>query len=194
MQLKSCGVPFNATVTAAKAAGDCCADRSLLQGDCFSADGRYRYALWRKFREDGAHYCVIMMNPSLADRSHSDPTVTRCERFVLRWGGRGLDVVNLFGLVSPKPEVLRTVDNPVDEGNGENDAHIRFAVSRSDFVLLAWGDLPRYPKFNERIAQVHALLESCNVHALTVTKSGQPGHPLYLLAKTEPRPYHWPAA
>ena len=63
----------------------------------------------------------LMLNPSLADIEHSDPTVKRCEAFSQTWGFAGIEVVNVFGSISPYPEDLRGRRNPIEHRKGVND-------------------------------------------------------------------------
>ena len=48
-------------------------------GACFSNDRIYRYSLWRRW-DNGPTLNFICLNPSTADETRNDPTVTRLER------------------------------------------------------------------------------------------------------------------
>jgi len=157
-----------------------CCPRDADRGACFSENRRYRYGLWRRWKKSGPWVTFLMLNPSLADIEHSDPTVKRCETFSQAWGFAGIEVVNVFGLISPYPEDLRGRRNPVDHRRGINDEHILLAARRSEFVVAAWGTNVTHAKLRPRMDRICDLLAGCDVRALRVTKDGHPSHPLYL--------------
>ena len=47
----------------------------------FSECRTYRYALWRVWDESLDSILFIGLNPSTADESHNDPTISRCINF-----------------------------------------------------------------------------------------------------------------
>ena len=53
-----------------------------------------------------------MLNPSRADGSVNDPTITRCINFAKSWGYGRLEVVNLFAYRTPKPSLLKQAVKP----------------------------------------------------------------------------------
>lgn len=58
-------------------------------GAVFSKCERYRYLLWRQWRELGARAGTVvfaMLNPSTATELVLDPTLTRCHGFTRRLG------------------------------------------------------------------------------------------------------------
>ncbi|MBX6311380.1 MAG: DUF1643 domain-containing protein [Isosphaeraceae bacterium] len=145
-------------------------------GACFSLDRRYRYLLWRIW-DPGRGVCnFLMLNPSTADETTNDPTITRCEQRARRWGYGGLVVTNLFALGATDPAALRRAADPVGP---ENDEAIAAAALGATIVIGGWGALGIY---RGRSAAVRALLASLGValHALAWTKGGEPAHPLYL--------------
>lgn len=166
-----------------------CCPRHAARGACFSEDRRYRYGLWRRWARGGPWVTFLMLNPSLADIEHSDPTVTRCERFSQAWGCAGIEVVNVFGLISPQPRDLFGKRDPVDHVTGANDAHIRRAVARSDFVVAAWGTHAANPRFAGRLQAIARIVRGHDVRALRVTQAGHPSHPLYLPSTAKPLHY-----
>ncbi len=157
-----------------------CCPRETDRGACFSENRKYRYGLWRRWKTSGPWVTFLMLNPSLADVDHSDPTVKRCEMFSQTWGFAGIEVVNVFGLISPYPEDLHGRRNPIEHAEGANDEHIRHAAERSAFVVAAWGTNVEHPKLRKRMQRIVVLLADFDVRALRVTKNGHPSHPLYL--------------
>ena len=154
----------------------------------FSADKVYRYRLERNQRADFTErhgltrtVAFVMLNPSMADASHDDPTVRRCVNFARAWDFARLVVVNLFALVATDPAALRTHPDPVGP---DNDAAIDRAVREVDVVVCAWGV---HGALRNRAADVLARIP--RPYALRVAKGGEPAHPLYLPGGLWPVPY-----
>lgn len=152
----------------------------------FSACNRYRFELHRRLRVDSfadRGILWVMLNPSTADASKSDPTVTRCMTFSAKWGYPRFMVGNAYALRSTDPKGLWEVPDPVGRGN---DAHIRSMGIRADLVMVAWGGNIK-PERARKVLDVLALLGP--VHALRVNADGTPAHPLYLPSNLEPVEY-----
>ena len=77
-----------------------------------SADGRYRFELWRRGITTtpqiarGTLNC-IMLNPSGSTAELSDPTVRNCELLARNWGFENLAVTNLFAYVTSSTSELQ---------------------------------------------------------------------------------------
>lgn len=145
----------------------------------------YRYDLRRIWGEAGLKSVnFIMLNPSTADATKSDPTITRCLNFAKAWGYGGLVVTNLFAYRATDPKVMRTAIDPVGPHN--DDFIKRWALS-ADLVVCGWGT---GGGFMDRGRKVIGALQArqVQVHALRVTKDGHPGHPLYVPAWVKPQP------
>jgi len=143
----------------------------------------WRYLLERDLAEGEGTLNFVMLNPSTADAVRNDPTIARCVGFGRRWGYRRLLVTNLFALRSPLPAVLGEAEDPVGP---ENDAYIRRAARAADRIVIAWG---AHGTLRNRQADVLALLRGRRLEHLGLTRGGQPRHPLYLPAVTEPLPF-----
>ena len=148
--------------------------------------GQYRYRLARTW--DGpVPNCVnfVMLNPSTADGVEDDPTIRRCVRFTRAWGFGGLVVTNLFAYRSTDPQALFSVPDPVGP---DNDAHTATVALGAELVVLAWGHLGWV---RERAANVQLQLARLGVQCrcLGTTRHGEPKHPLFLKAITEPQPF-----
>lgn len=146
-------------------------------------DGEYRYELTRSWGT-GRHLGIIMLNPSTADADQDDPTIRRCIGFAKALGYSGLKVVNLFALRSTNPAALSVHPDPVGP---RNDEFIRAAAS-GGVLIAAWG---AHPFAARRTREVADLLMDAGVklQALSVTKGGHPGHPLYLPGDSRPSPW-----
>ena len=148
----------------------------------FSECEAYRYTLGRRWEAGGERVCFCLLNPSTADATKLDPTLTRCHRYAVRWGFHAMDVVNIFGLRSTDPKGLKLVDDPIGV---DNDRHIARLAKQADLVIAGWGT---HGAMNDRHTEVLEVLESvCVPHCLAVTKHGFPKHPLYLKADLEPK-------
>lgn len=177
----------------------------VSSGAVLSADGRYRYLLWREWRGshkpenwkwfgdvDGAgeplgepKACLfIMLNPSTADGETDDPTIRRCLAFARSWGFERLEVVNLFALRATDPAKVLASDDAVGP---ENLDRVREAAEGAGMIVCAWGC------HGGHLGQADTVLGwigNRRVYALGVTKEGHPRHPLYLKAETQPVLWH----
>lgn len=143
-----------------------------------SACNSYRYRLERIWDADRARVAFIMLNPSTADASNDDPTIRRCISFAKAWRFGGLIVGNLFALRSTDPKRLYAHPEPVGP---DNDAHLRAIGMCAARIVCAWG---AHGAYRDRGRDVVAMMRGFDLKALTVTKTGQPGHPLYVPADT----------
>lgn len=155
----------------------------------FSDNRKLRYRLARSLTGaplviDGdlvvsAKRCVfLMLNPSTADAFKLDPTNQRCFSFATKWKYRVMEVVNIFALRSTDPLGLRK-PRAVLGHDAVNDAQILAACVGADRVVAAWGN---HGLWKDRGAQVHQMLREHGIAlcAFTITKLGQPNHPLYM--------------
>ena len=146
----------------------------------FSACRHYRFALWRRWAE-GPQVLFIMLNPSRADETEDDPTIRRCLGFARSWGFGALAVGNLFAFRTPSPRTLRSAPKPVGT---QNDQWLLRLRAESALAVAAWGNHGRYLGRGETVQSLLPVL-----HILGTTQLGEPRHPLYLPARTEPVPW-----
>ncbi|MDN5892863.1 MAG: DUF1643 domain-containing protein [Nocardioides sp.] len=156
----------------------------MTSGAVLSDCGRYRYRLTRDWDTTQPRATFVMLNPSTADATVDDRTISRCITYAMDWGMGGLMVVNLYAYRATDPDDLWLVEDPIGP---LNDQHLGEVLSGAQGgpVVAAWGVNAK----PERIAQV--LRYAGPLTALAVTKDGQPGHPLYLPKTARPQP--WPA-
>lgn len=144
----------------------------------FSPCEKYRYKLWRYFRENPTSIVnFLMLNPSTATATVQDPTVERCCRRVQSWGFDGLIVTNLFAWRSTHPAVLKTLHDPIGP---ENNTAIERAANESALIVCAWG---KDGSIQNRGKQIRAALERKFLEKtsyLRLCKGGEPEHPLYV--------------
>lgn len=177
--------------------------RVVVRGDrksgaLFSEDDRQRFALWRTWGPPGVWLsllAVVGLNPSTATHEVSDPTVTRVTKRAGQLGFDGLIMLNLFSLRSTDPRGILE-----DEGWAGGELHDQVlvdAAGNAGMVLAAWGG-PYQPRklgrlVEERARRIAAMLsEHRTLHALGVTKDGNPRHPLYLGYDVQPTPWSPP--
>lgn len=151
-------------------------------GAVFSSCGRYRYTLWRTWCREDKLVCWVMLNPSTADASKLDPTCTRCLKYAQRWGYGRMIVTNIFALRSTDPQALYETDDPIGP---DNDRAILESAGSADLVIAAWGAHGALLSRGEEVLQ-SLIGIGVHVHVLRMTKSGHPGHPLYLPADLRP--------
>ena len=151
-------------------------------GAVFSRCRRWRYLLWRRWDAARPIANFLMLNPSTADEYRLDPSCTRARLYAERWGYGALIVTNLFGWRATDPDEMKAARQPVGRAN---DAAILRAAHEAAIVVCAWGN---HGAHRERSAHVLQMLSARRVklHALRVTGSGEPAHPLYLPATLKP--------
>lgn len=153
----------------------------MIKTAVFSDDRIYRYRLDRLWDARLPAMAVIGLNPSTADETEDDPTIRRCIRFAADWGYGGLIMVNLFSYRATDPDEMLTAPNPIGP---DCDKHIELAAKEAFFILAAWGANGTHLA---RDHDVRRLVEPIRqMHCLKKTKHGQPGHPLYIRADTQP--------
>ena len=153
----------------------------------FSRDRRWRYTLTREFgsSRDG-RVLFVMLNPSTADEEKLDPTCSRCLKYADRWGFGALEVCNVYAWRSTDPRGLKLTDDPVGPRNLK---WIKEMAARSDLVVCAWGT---HAKPADAALAYGAILSAGRLpHALRLTRSGAPGHPLYLPGDLQPFQWNW---
>jgi hypothetical protein len=122
-----------------------------------------------------------MLNPSTADEHQLDPTLRRVLGFSQAWGFGGMRIANVFALRSTDPFQLVRAEDPVGP---ESDHVLQVAAHEAQTVVAAWG---AHAVWDDREAKVLEMLAPiCALQALRLTRTGHPGHPLYLPGDLEP--------
>lgn len=160
-------------------------DLFTQSGARFSDCGRYRYRLWRTWDPNTPPLVFLMLNPSIADVEINDPTVERCQRRAVAMSFGGLQVINVFALISTDPQALYTDPDPVGP---ENDQAILDALQGAGMLICAWGV---HSALDNRAAAVKALIRQAGIqpYCLALNKGGSPKHPLYVRADQQPVPF-----
>lgn len=145
-------------------------------GAQFSPCRKYRYALWRIWDNTKPLVMFVGLNPSDANEHNDDPTMRRVKRFAKDWGFGGVYMMNVFAIVSSKPEILKTCDDPF----GDNDKWLTEMKDKCSAVVFAWGN----NKVHGRDAKIIEMFP--DGLALGYNKNGSPIHPLFVKADTAP--------
>lgn len=157
----------------------------MVKDALISPCGLYRYWLLRLWDPEKPLLCWIMLNPSTADAKENDPTIRRCITFAEDLGYGGIKVVNLFAFRSTDAFVIYEVADPVGP---DNDAAILAAAKECPMRIAAWGTNGTLKDRDKKVLSMLAK-DGIEVHALSVTQKGHPGHPLYLAKTCQPAPY-----
>lgn len=151
----------------------------------FSECGRYRYLLRRTWDHGKPRALFVMLNPSTANAKDDDPTIRSCVRLMRALGYGSIEVVNLFGLITPDPSELFKSDAPIGPNN---ERAVHAAIVRCDVVIFAWGAFPAAERKSQFFREwVKAYRPA--VYCLGKTKSGAPKHPLYIKSGTSLQVY-----
>jgi hypothetical protein len=154
---------------------------SPTHGATLSANGTYRYALWRVFDRDGPPFVIVGLNPSTADAVKDDPTIRRCVAFAKREGCGRLVMLNLFAYRATDPSVLRIRFG--DRIGPDNMIRVMAVLTRAQQIpgsrlVAAWGNWGRLSP------HAFPLQKQIPFLCFGTTNNGMPKHPLYLAKST----------
>ncbi|MCW2242233.1 DUF1643 domain-containing protein [Azospirillum canadense] len=156
-----------------------------LRGDAvFSECGRYRRVLRRWIGDvfPARHWLLIGMNPSTADATANDPTVTREWGFTVREGYTGFVKCNVGDYRATAPAHLSKPG--VVACSPDNLPTILQAAESAERVVVCFGKVPR-PLVSAARETVEALRQrGIDLWCFGNNKDGSPKHPLYLGGKT----------
>lgn len=150
-----------------------------------SACGRYRYRLDRQISNSGPTYAFFGVNPSTADATVDDHTVSKWRGFCLRWGASRFIVGNLFAYRATNVSELAATNDPVGPDNLYHLLTIGFSA---DVLVPCWGNRAKLPRpLRERCDSTLMFLRMFNKPLMSfgLTNSGDPCHPLMLGYSTE---------
>ena len=83
----------------------------------FSKCRSYRWILKRELSSGKKTILFIGLNPSRANSSYNDRTLTRIINFASRWSYKDIYIINLFGLVSKSSLQLSKSNDPKGVNN-----------------------------------------------------------------------------
>ncbi len=148
-----------------------------------------RFALWRQLGEAERTACWVMLNPSTADHDTDDATLRQIRRYSLDWGYGWLTVGNLWPLRATRPrDLVAWIPTCSRSRLAENERFVCRMAARADLVMVAWGAHGGQAGRGEAMLATLASHGIHDVHALAMTRDGQPRHPLRLSSTLQPRP------
>lgn len=156
----------------------------------FSKNNIYRYNLIREWKEDHLKekrtICFIGLNPSVGNSIDDDPTIRRMVNFAKAYGANGINIVNLFALVTTYPKYLK--DSEHDPIGINNDEIIIKTAKKCWMTFACWGNNGEIKRRGEKIIN---LLKKNNItiYCFGLTSRLNPKHPLYLKSNTLPAIY-----
>lgn len=161
-----------------------------VAGAVFSIDERYRYLLYRRWNllfaaESPRMAAFIGLNPSVADASRNDPTITRCINFAKSWGYDGMYMLNGRAFIATKPADMKRADDPIGPHNAD---YLTRYTDLAKITVCCWGaNIKGVSK--EFMRELWGNIAG-PTHCLGLSQAGHPLHPLMLKATTEPQPYN----
>ena len=133
----------------------------------------YRYVLWRRDSASLPPLTFIMLNPSRANKSEDDKTISMCRAFAHANNAGGIVVVNIFATISTD---WRKLLHATDPAGPDNTRWVKEACDKSQNIVVAWGAMPR---FRSHIDAMLCTLKGWEKQLLClgVSKEGYPRHP-----------------
>ncbi len=154
-------------------------------GAHFSDDRKFRFALWRIWDKTKPLVMFVGLNPSKADESATDNTITRVKGLAHSWGYGGIYMLNCFPLVSTDPEALEFYRDNLGDAD-YNINKLREISLLCKEIIFAWGafKIVQEAHMDRRLSNMFP-----NAKALIINKDGSPRHPLYVKKDTVPIPF-----
>lgn len=158
----------------------------------FSDDRIYRWWLTREWGT-GPWACFCGLNPSTANETDSDPTITREINYAKSWEHGGLLKINLYAYCSTDPKKMWAARKAGIDivGIQHNSLDDLVHLIVNDFpqvsrVVAAWGN-----EGGERGRQFGKM--GLHMDCIMKAKDGSPRHPLYLPTGLIPEPWNYKA-
>lgn len=107
----------------------------MIKSAAFSECGKYRYMLSRVWDDSKPLAMCIGLNPSTADQDNDDRTIQNLIPLLTGYGYGGYFMMNLFAIISPNPEDIRSCADPLKD----NDTWLNDMSSHCDDVIFCWG-------------------------------------------------------
>jgi len=155
--------------------------KNINSGAQFSQCRRYRFALWRIWDESKPLIMFIGLNPSTANETEPDPTITRVIGFAKSWGYGGVYMMNCFPFVSTDPDGLN-----YDGYKDFNDQLLKEIGAKCKEIIFAWGNFKIVREVGRDVELIKMFPQA---KALIINKNGSPRHPLYIRGNTTPINY-----
>ncbi|MDB6017709.1 MAG: hypothetical protein JWR19_2198 [Pedosphaera sp.] len=155
----------------------------------FSPDRKHRYTLWREFDLFSSKFVMFIgLNPSTADETQDDNTITRCIGFAQSWGYGAICMTNLFAFRATLPPDMRAAPDPIGP---DNMKWINAVAGEADLIIAAWGIDGTFKNQSRELLKASIEWKK-PIYCLAINKGGTPKHPLYVLGSTHPQAYSIP--
>jgi len=144
----------------------------------FSCDGKHRFYLKCVWNNEIPGIIYVMLNPSTTDNISCDDTVEKIIEFSIQQGYGSTEIINLFSLIDPNSDNLRSGNNLVlPENRKMIESVIKDASGSNKQIVLAWGGKGYF--FNAN-AFVFKLINDFGIrpYCLGTLKYNQPIHPV----------------
>lgn len=142
----------------------------------FSKCGKYRYKLWRIWDETKPRAVCIGLNPSTANGTKNDQTISYLIKMLTVLGYGGFYMMNCWPYIASKPELL--MRNPItDEWN--NDM-ITVTASQCQDVIFCWGNFKIIREY-DRDKELIEMFPRAKVFGKNA--NGTPFHPLAMMPR-----------
>lgn len=150
---------------------------SAIISDC--GQHRLRLDRWVTGSCGALTFAYFGVNPSTADASINDQTITKLGEFTRRHGGNHFIVGNAFTYRATDVRALAAAT----PNHADADRHIDAIIAEADILVPMWGRTTKVPKhlrprFNEVAAKLLASPKPMMVFGWTA--GGDPKHPLML--------------
>jgi len=152
------------------------------KGAIFSECRNYRYSLWRIEDSKKPLIGFIGLNPSDANETIDDKTVTRCRNCVKEFNKKepinyygGFYMINLFAYVESDPKKLKKADYPISfENNNDNNNYLCNLSKKVEKIIVCWGNDGKY---KNRSTDVLDILKQEQLYCLGKNQTNEPRHP-----------------
>ena len=150
---------------------------SAIISDC--GEHRLRLDRWVTNSCDTLTIAYFGINPSTADASVNDQTITKLGEFTRRHGGNHFIVGNVFTYRATDVRALYTVK----PNHADADRYLDEIIAEADILVPMWGRTSKVPahlrpRFNEVALKLMAAGKPVRIFGRT--NSGDPKHPLML--------------
>lgn len=152
----------------------------------FSDDGIYRYRLDITWDPSLRTLTTIALNPSTATHEKDDNTIRACKKLARNMGFGSYRMLNAFALRSTDYKALFRAGDPIGPDNTME--FLKFWCDGT-FVLACWGAHITERRWKHYYRGREIAENIPHLHALKVTQSGHPQHPLYISASVRPLPF-----
>jgi hypothetical protein len=142
-----------------------------LNGAIFSNTKHKRFILWRTWNLSDPYIMFIGLNPSTADETRDDPTISRLMAIAKSWNYGGIIVMNLVAYVSTDPHKI-----PKNLTYDIEDLYLENFKGIPESVVVMWGN--NGSRFPQRVEKIHDMFPK--VYCFKQNLNGHPIHPLYL--------------